>query len=100
MWAGLPAGKCSRERWSFRQLQRQLSGALFERVALSPVKLSTPLAELHPAATSVFKDNYLIEFLGLPKGHSEADLHDGLVAKLKQPLFTGLGCGLPDPPAR
>ncbi|MGO8688378.1 MAG: DUF1016 N-terminal domain-containing protein [Thermoguttaceae bacterium] len=40
----------TRERWSFRELQRQLSGALFERTALSPVKLSTPLAELHPAA--------------------------------------------------
>ena len=77
----------SRERWSFRQLQRQLSGALFERIALSPVKLSTPLTELHPAAASVFKDSYLLEFLGLPKEHSEADLHDGLVAKLKDFLI-------------
>ncbi len=50
----------SRERWSFRQLKRQLSVALFERVALSPVKLSTPLAELHPAAATAFKDSYLM----------------------------------------
>ena len=40
----------TKERWSFRQLQRQLDGALFERVVLSPVKLSTPLTELHPDA--------------------------------------------------
>ena len=77
---------CIRERWSKRQLQRQLSGALFERVALSPVKRSTALTELHPAAAA-FKDSYLIEFLGLPKDHSEADLHDGLVAKLKDFLI-------------
>jgi len=41
-----------RERWSFRELQRQLSGALFERTVLSPVELSTPLAELHPEASA------------------------------------------------
>jgi predicted nuclease of restriction endonuclease-like (RecB) superfamily len=35
----------TRERWSFRELERQLAGALFERVALSPTKLSAPLAE-------------------------------------------------------
>ncbi len=77
----------SRERWSFRQLQRQLSGALFERIALSPVKLAPPVREIHPDATSVFKDSYLVEFLSLPKNHSEADLHDGLVAKLKDFLI-------------
>jgi hypothetical protein len=35
----------ARERWSFRELQRQLNGALFERTVLSPPKLSTPLAQ-------------------------------------------------------
>ena len=33
--------------------------------------------ELYPDAVSVFKDSYLVEFLDLPKGHSEADLHRG-----------------------
>jgi hypothetical protein len=42
---------------------------------------------LHPSAASVFKDSYLVEFLNLPKDHSEADLHDGLVAKLKDFLI-------------
>lgn len=76
-----------RERWSFRQLERQLSGALFERVALSPAKLSTPLTELHPDAASIFKDSYLVEFLDLPRDHSEADLHDALVEHLKDFLI-------------
>jgi predicted nuclease of restriction endonuclease-like (RecB) superfamily len=77
----------SRERWSFRQLQRQLDGALFERVVLSPVKLAPPLRELHPDAASVFKDSYHVEFLNLPKEHSEHDLHRGLVEQLKNFLI-------------
>jgi predicted nuclease of restriction endonuclease-like (RecB) superfamily len=77
----------SKEQWSFRELQRQLNGALFERVALSPTKLSPPLRELHPDAASVFRDSYLVEFLNLPKHHSEADLHRGLVERLKDFLI-------------
>lgn len=73
----------TQERWSFRELQRQLNGALFERVALSPTKLSAPLRELHPDAANVFKDSYLVEFLDLPPDHSEADLQRGLVEQLK-----------------
>lgn len=75
------------ERWSKRQLERQLAGALFQRVVLSPVKLSPPVREIHPDAAVIFKDSYLLEFLGLPDGHSEADLHNGLVAKLKDFLI-------------
>jgi len=77
----------AREQWSHRELQRQLNGALFERVTLSPTKLSTPLAEIHPEAASIFKDAYLVEFLDLPAVHSEADLEHALVEKLKQFLI-------------
>ena len=77
----------TRERWPFRELQRQLDGALFERTVLAPPKLSTPLTELHPDAAAVFKDSYLFEFLDLPPGHSEADLQRALVEKLKQFLI-------------
>jgi len=43
---------CIRERWGKHELQRQLNGALCERVALSPTKLSAPLRErlLNPSA--------------------------------------------------
>ena len=57
---------CVQERWSKRQLLRQLGGALFERVALSPIRLAPPVREIHPQAASVFKDSYLLEFLDLP----------------------------------
>jgi predicted nuclease of restriction endonuclease-like (RecB) superfamily len=72
-----------REHWSFRDLQRQLNGALFERVVMSPAQLSTPLVEMHQDAATAFKDSYLVDFLNLPKGHSEHDLHSGLVESLK-----------------
>lgn len=77
----------TQERWSFRELQRQLDGALFERVVLSPTKLSPPLRELHPDAGTVFKDSYLVEFLDLPPTHSEDDLQRGLVEQLKKFLI-------------
>ncbi len=53
------------QKWTSRELERQLNGALFERVALSPAKLSPPLRVLH----------------------TEADLHRGLVEKLKDFLI-------------
>ena len=75
------------EKWSKRELERQLNGALFERVVLSPTKVSPLLTQIHPDAASVFKDSYLVEFLGLPAEHSEADLHRGLVEQLKNFLI-------------
>ena len=36
---------------------------------------------------SIFKDAYILEFLGLPAGHAEADLHRGLLGKLKEFLL-------------
>ncbi len=93
-------GKCKREeerelylrlacsqKWSSRELERQINSGLFERVVLSPAILSAPLRELHPGAAEVFKDAYLVEFLDLPPRHTEADLQRGLVEQLKQFLM-------------
>lgn len=78
------------EQWSKRELERQLKSALFERVALSPPKVSPVVRQLHPAAESIFKDSYLVEFLDLATDHSEADLHQGLLLNLKK-FLTELG---------
>jgi len=75
------------EQWSKRELERQFKTALFERVVLNPVKVSPVVAQTHPEALSVFKDSYLVEFLDLPQGHAEADLHHGLLHKLKDFLI-------------
>jgi predicted nuclease of restriction endonuclease-like (RecB) superfamily len=75
------------EKWGKRELERQMSGSLFERVVLSPTKLAPALRELHPDVATIFKDSYLVEFLGLPPEHSEDDLQRGLVEQLKQFLI-------------
>ncbi len=75
------------EQWSSRELERQFKGALFERTVLTPVKISPLVTQTHPDALSVFKDSYLVEFLDLPAGHAEADLHRGLLHRLKDFLI-------------
>jgi len=76
-----------REKWSKRELERQFKTALFERTVLSPAKVSPLVSQMHPDALSIFKDSYLVEFLGLPAGHAEADLHLGLLQHLKDFLI-------------
>jgi len=76
-----------RERWSKRELERQLRVAAFERTVLSPTKVSPAVAQMHPEAMGIFKDSYMVEFLELPREDSETDLHHGLVHKLKDFLI-------------
>lgn len=75
------------EKWSKRELERQFKAALFERVVTSPTKLSPPLLQTRPQVQDIFKDSYMVEFLGLPNQHSETDLHQGLINKLQQFLI-------------
>ena len=76
-----------REKWSSRELERQFNTAFFERTVLSPAKVSAVLSQIHPDALSVFRDSYVVEFLDLPQGHAEADLHQGLLRRLKDFLI-------------
>lgn len=75
------------EKWSKRELERQLKAALFERTVLNPIKASSLMTQTHPEALNIFKDSYLVDFLELPDGHNETDLHQGLLAKLKHFLL-------------
>ena len=74
-------------RWGKRELERQLRASLFERAVLNPPKVAPAVRQMYPAAATVFKDAYIVEFLGLPEVHSEADLHQGLLQKLKEFLI-------------
>jgi predicted nuclease of restriction endonuclease-like (RecB) superfamily len=78
------------QHWSVREVARQIDSALFERSVLNPPKLSTALREMHPGAEEVFRDSYIVEFLELPEGHLEADLHKSLVSNLRR-FLTELG---------
>ncbi|RMR01645.1 hypothetical protein ALP93_01209 [Pseudomonas syringae pv. helianthi] len=77
----------TQERWSKRELERQFKNALFERVVTQPAKASAMLKETRPDALDVFRDAYMVEFLELPSGHAEADLHGGLLQRLKDFLI-------------
>jgi predicted nuclease of restriction endonuclease-like (RecB) superfamily len=71
------------EKWSKRELERQLKAALFERSVTQPARTSAMLKQSHPAALEIFRDAYMLEFLDLPGGHAETDLHQGLLGRLK-----------------
>ncbi|MGE8149238.1 PDDEXK nuclease domain-containing protein [Pseudomonas frederiksbergensis] len=75
------------ERWSKRELERQFKAALFERSVTQPVKVSAALRQTHPSALEIFRDAYMVEFLDLPGGHAETDLHQGLLGRLKEFLI-------------
>ena len=72
------------EKWSKRELERQFKTALFERSVTQPAKISAVLRQAHPAALEIFRDAYMLDFLDLPSGHAETDLHKGLMARLKE----------------
>jgi predicted nuclease of restriction endonuclease-like (RecB) superfamily len=85
-----------RQRWSKRELQRQISGALFERVALSSDTRALVKLEKQKGPPEVahyreaFKDPYLLDFLGLTGAYSEKDLEAAIVSNLQQ-FLTELG---------
>ncbi len=72
-----------REKYSKRELVRQIESCLFERVAISDTK---KVLGLIPSAEqlSFIRDNYMLEFLSLPDGFKEKDLRKQIVSNLKQ----------------
>jgi len=70
------------ERLSVRDLERQIDTAYFERSMIS-AKLSPLAREIHPDIQQTFKDQYVLEFLGLPETHSENDLQTALIQHMK-----------------
>lgn len=70
------------ERWSRRELEAQLNARLFERQTGQRVMLSRMLRDTMPAAETVFRDSYQLDFLGIPADHSEADLRKAILRDL------------------
>jgi predicted nuclease of restriction endonuclease-like (RecB) superfamily len=56
---------CEKERYSKRELERQIDSGIFERVMIGNQKLSPALREKHPDIFNNFKDSYVFEFLNL-----------------------------------
>jgi predicted nuclease of restriction endonuclease-like (RecB) superfamily len=69
------------ERYSTRELDRQINSGIFERTRLADAKL--PQTNHPKPLTGVFRDSYVLDFLNLPLNHSEKDLKTSLIACLR-----------------
>lgn len=80
----------ARERWSKRELERQIRTGAVLRADAAATKVSPAVRQSHPAALDELKNAYSLEFLSLPGEHSEADLHGALLRHLGR-FLTELG---------
>jgi predicted nuclease of restriction endonuclease-like (RecB) superfamily len=71
------------EKYTSRELERQIDTGIFERTMLGNQKLSAVLRELHPTVENTIRDKYIFEFLDLPENYSENDLQKSLVINFK-----------------
>jgi predicted nuclease of restriction endonuclease-like (RecB) superfamily len=93
------AEMCRIERWSTRTLEKKIGGMLYERTALSkkPEKLAAmELKQLREedklTPDLVFRDPYLLDFLGLKDTYSEKDLESAILREIEA-FILELGVG-------
>ena len=73
---------CIKERYSKRELERQIDSALYQRYMLSSKKT---LPKNVPAAVrDSILDSYVLEFLDLPEQYSENNLKKAIIENLKK----------------
>jgi len=90
--------QCEKERWSVRELKRQMNSSLFERIALSKdkegiLKLSKE-GFIVEKAEDLIKDPFVLEFLNIPQQHrySESELEENIISNI-QHFIMELGKG-------
>jgi predicted nuclease of restriction endonuclease-like (RecB) superfamily len=93
------AEMCRIEQWSTRTLEKKIAGMLFERTALSkkPAKLiEMELKQLRQAdkltPDLVFRDPYLLDFLGLKDTYAEKDVEAAILREMEA-FILELGVG-------
>jgi predicted nuclease of restriction endonuclease-like (RecB) superfamily len=93
------AEMCRIERWNTRTLEQKMGGMLFERTALSkkPAKLiALELKKLREedklTPDLVFRDPYLLDFLGLKDTYAEKDLESAILREVEA-FILELGAG-------
>lgn len=79
------------ERWSARTLRQKIQGMLFERTAISRKPEAVVLKELEAlrdegrmSADLVFRDHYVLDFLGLKDMYSERDLEEAILRDVER----------------
>jgi len=85
------AEMCRIEGWSTRTLRQKINGMLYERTALSrkPEQLIRQELDALRATDTltpdlVFRDPYVLDFLGLADSYSERDLESAILAELQR----------------
>ena len=75
---------CVHDRLSTRQLERQINSALYERNAVGNIKLSPAMREIVPQAEQIFRDQYVMEFIGGKEYEHENIMKAALVKQMKR----------------
>jgi predicted nuclease of restriction endonuclease-like (RecB) superfamily len=82
------------ERWSVRTLRKKVQGMLYERTAISRKPEELARQELEALSEKdcmtpdlVFRDPYLLDFLGLEDTYSERDLEAAILRELERFLL-------------
>ena len=82
------------ERWSVRTLRKKIQGLLYERTAISRKPEEMAIRELEALQDDdrmtpdlVFRDPYLLDFLGLEDTYSERDLEAAILRELERFLL-------------
>lgn len=90
---------CRVEGWSVRTLRKKIDAMLYERTALSKKPEEVARAELDALRKEdrmspdlVFKDPYILDFLGLQDRYLEKDLEDAILREIESFLLE-LGTG-------
>ena len=92
------AEMCRIERWDVRTLRKKIGGLLFQRTALSKSTtevISAEIANLRDGRMTpelVFRDPYILDFLGLQGAYSEQDLELAILREIEAVLLE-LGTG-------
>jgi predicted nuclease of restriction endonuclease-like (RecB) superfamily len=71
------------ERYSSRELERQIDSGYYERAILSK-KVSPVVSQIDKMELSNFKDTYVLEFLNLPDIFEESEFRKSLVNNFKK----------------
>ena len=74
----------NKEHLASRELQRCISNQTYSTLLSSKDNMSKGLLETYPNAPVMFKDTLFVDFLNLPKKHSESKLKNSLIENMKQ----------------
>jgi predicted nuclease of restriction endonuclease-like (RecB) superfamily len=71
----------SKNKYSKRELERQIDSSLFERTMISDTK--NQLFVARNSGLAALRDNYVLEFLDIPENHKEMELRKAIIANLR-----------------